>query len=170
MKTQWILPASVIFLVLSLLAGCASAAPLATENPAKSFSSPMPTMTTAITNGAAGTQPTTTSPTQAITENTTVNETPTQTLYGSEASAGANAARQDLAKRLGIPVEGIKVSAVIGQEFTQAAFYCRAPKGIVSNVETPADISGFSILLSASGQRYEYHASGQTVVFCRPLS
>jgi hypothetical protein len=92
------------------------------------------------------------------------------TPTGSESTESSVLARQDLARRLGISVDGIKVSAVIGQEFTSEAFYCRAPKEIISNIETPAEISGFSILLNASGHRYEYHASGQTVIFCRPLS
>ncbi len=78
-------------------------------------------------------------------------------------------AKEDLAKRLGVSVRSITVGAVIGQEFSADAFYCRTSKDRISKDESPQVISGQSILLSASAHRYEYHASGQTVVFCRPL-
>ncbi len=78
-------------------------------------------------------------------------------------------AEQDLAQRLRLPVDGIRVIAVVVQEFSTEAFYCRTTKERIAK-EVPSEVmSGESILLSASGRRYEYHASGQTVVFCRPL-
>jgi hypothetical protein len=78
-------------------------------------------------------------------------------------------ARKDLARRLGVPVDSVTVSAVIGQEFSADAFYCRTSKDRISKDESPQVMSGQSILLSASAHRYEYHASGQIVIFCRPL-
>ena len=78
-------------------------------------------------------------------------------------------AQEDLARRLGVSVESITIGAVIGQEFSTDAFYCRATKERIAKDESPAVMSGWSILLSVSGRRYEYHASGPTVVFCRPL-
>ncbi len=78
-------------------------------------------------------------------------------------------AREDLARRLGVPVDSITVDAVIGQEFSTDAFYCRASKDRIARDESPQVMSGQSILLSASAQRYEYHATGQIVIFCRPL-
>jgi hypothetical protein len=78
-------------------------------------------------------------------------------------------AREDLAQRLGVPVASVTVDAVIGQEFSADAFYCRTSKDRIARDEAPQAISGQSILLSASAHRYEYHASGQTVIFCRPL-
>ena len=78
-------------------------------------------------------------------------------------------AREDLARRLGVPVESVTVDAVIGQEFSADAFYCRTSKDRIARDESPQVMSGQSILLSALAHRYEYHASGQTVIFCRPL-
>jgi hypothetical protein len=81
----------------------------------------------------------------------------------------AEKARQDLAQRLGISLDSIKVLHVIGQEFTADAFYCRGTKERIAKQESPQVISGQTILLSASDRRYEYHASDETVIFCRPL-
>jgi hypothetical protein len=78
-------------------------------------------------------------------------------------------ARQDLAQKLGVAVDGITVGAVIGQEFSTNAFYCRKSTERIARDDTPAAISGVSILLSASGQRYEYHANDMMVIFCWPL-
>ncbi len=78
-------------------------------------------------------------------------------------------AKADLAKKLGIPTSEIAMISVIGQEFSANAFYCRATKDRVARDESPTVISGYSILLNVSGHRYEYHASGQTVIYCRPL-
>jgi hypothetical protein len=79
-------------------------------------------------------------------------------------------AKQDLSQRLGISVDGVTVSTVIRQEFSTNAFYCRATKDRIAKDESPAVIPGVSILLRASGRRYEYHASEQTIIFCRPLT
>jgi len=78
-------------------------------------------------------------------------------------------AKQDLARRLGISADGITVVAILRQEFPADAFHCRTTKGRISRDESPAIVSGESILLSAGGRTYEYHASGQTVIFCRQL-
>ena len=78
-------------------------------------------------------------------------------------------AREDLARRLGVPVDSVTVDAVIGQEFSTDAFYCRTSKDRIARDESPLVMSGQSILLSALAHRYEYHASGETVIFCRPL-
>ena len=75
----------------------------------------------------------------------------------------------DLARRLGVSADSITVDAVIGQEYSTEAFYCRTSKGRTTKDESPPVVSGRSILLSASAHRYEYHASGQTIIFCRPL-
>ena len=96
---------------------------------------------------------------------------PTGAKLPTEPPAGAETvvrlAKEDLAKRLGVSVESITVVAIIGQEFSTDAFYCRTTKGRVAKDESPAVISGVSILLSASGRRYEYHANDQMAVFCR---
>ena len=78
-------------------------------------------------------------------------------------------ARQDLAQKLGVAVEDVTVTAVIGQEFSANAFYCRKTTERIARDDSSILISGQSILLNASGRRYEYHANEQTVLFCRPL-
>ena len=78
-------------------------------------------------------------------------------------------AKADLAKKLGISTSEITRVVVIGQEFSTDAFYCRATKDRIAKDEPPAVITGFIILLHVSGRRYEYHASGPTVLICRAL-
>ncbi len=92
-----------------------------------------------------------------------------QTPFADDASEAVRLAKQDLAQRLGVPLESVSVNAVIGQEFSSEAFYCRATKDRTPKQEPPVVMTGFVILLRASAGRYEYHASGPTVVFCRPL-
>lgn len=87
----------------------------------------------------------------------------------SESIESVKLAKQDLAKRLDVSADDITVATVIGQEFSTDAFYCRTTKNRISKDESPAVISGVSILLSVSGRRYEYHANDQMVVFCRSL-
>jgi hypothetical protein len=102
-------------------------------------------------------------------ENKTLSGTQMQPPLGDEWAESLKLAMQDLAQRLGVSVDGVTVAAVIGQEFSADAFYCRATKERIARDDPPAVITGFSILLHVSGRRYEYHASGQTVLFCRPL-
>lgn len=110
------------------------------------------------------------SPTQNITTNIPIVETPVVLpAFAEAARESVEFARQNLAARLGLPVDSISVAAVIGQEFTPNAFYCRVTKDRIAKDDTPEIISGWSILLGAAGRRYEYHASGQTVIFCQPV-
>jgi hypothetical protein len=109
------------------------------------------------------------SPTQVTAENNTLGGTPMQPPFGDESSESVKFAKQDLAQRLGVSVDDVTVAAVIGQEFSTDAFYCRTIKERIAKDEPPAVITGFIILLHVSGRRYEYHASGATVLFCRPL-
>jgi hypothetical protein len=109
------------------------------------------------------------SPTQAITQDKAMSGTPLQPPFGDESNESVKLARQDLAHRLGVSVDSVTVAAVIGQEFSMDAFNCRTAKERISKEDSPQVVSGLSILLRASGRRYEYHASGQTVIFCRPL-
>jgi hypothetical protein len=91
-------------------------------------------------------------------------------LVGSGGSNEAvGLATADMAQRLGISSEDVSLVATIGQEFSADAFYCRATKEGFTKDEPPAVYSGLTILLEAAGQRYEYHASNQEVVFCRQL-
>jgi hypothetical protein len=109
------------------------------------------------------------SPTQVITENRANSGMKVKPPFGDESNESVKLARLDLAQRLAVSVESITVTAVIGQEFSANAFYCRATKDRIAKDESSNQISGFSILLNASGRRYEYHAGGQRVTFCRQL-
>ena len=94
---------------------------------------------------------------------------PSVVLIPSGLESQIEKARQNLAQRLGVAVEDVTVTAVIGQEFSTNAFYCRKTTQRIARDDSSILISGHSILLNAAGSRYEYHASQQTVVFCRPL-
>jgi hypothetical protein len=78
-------------------------------------------------------------------------------------------ATKDLAQRLGISVEDVAVLAVIGQEYSLDAFYCRTTKGRIARDEPTLLLNGETILLEARGSRYEYHATDQLVIYCRRL-
>jgi hypothetical protein len=150
MKTRLIGVAGLILLLQASLAGCSSYAVAAPPDSRAGSSSASPT--SSPTAGALPVLPEVQPP---------VGEAPTETIQ---------LARQDLAHKLGVPPEGISITSIIGEQFTADAFYCRTTKDRIAREDPPAFISGFTILLSVSGQRYEYHASGQTVVFCRRLS
>jgi hypothetical protein len=152
MKNRWIWLASLIFLMLTSLVGCSAEATRAAEEDSNGLSTQ-----TAI------------SPTRVIMENHDMQETQVQHPLVDEITGYVTWAKQDLARRLGIAVDGITVAAVIGQEFSSDAFHCRTTKERIAREADPVVISGFVILLSTSGRRYEYHASGQTELFCRPL-
>jgi len=107
---------------------------------------------------------------EAVTgEPNTPNAQSTPYSLAGESTETVKFAKDDLARRLGIGTEVIDVVAVIGQEFSADAFYCRVTKARIARDESPATISGETILLSAAGQKYEYHASDETVIFCRQL-
>lgn len=90
-------------------------------------------------------------------------------ILGGRATETVEFAREDLARRLGVPLDSIAVVAVVHQEFPVHAFYCRTMKERISREESLPMVSGESILLSAAGREYEYHASDRTVIFCRQL-
>jgi hypothetical protein len=150
MKTRWILPASLIFLIQVSLVNCS---PVAVPAPVDTSTSPS---------------------TQSPTPNPTIMTEPTrpevQVPFGEELIESVRLAKQDLVRRLGVSLVDITVTVIIGEEFSINAFYCRSTKDRIAKDDPPAVISGSSILLSVSGHRYEYHASGQTVIFCRPIS
>ena len=94
---------------------------------------------------------------------------PTAPILGGASTEIVELAKEDLAHRLGVPVDSVAVVAVVRQEFTTDAFYCQTTKGRVARNEFPALVSGESIVLSAGGRKYEYHARGRTVIYCQRL-
>ncbi len=149
-------------LILTSLAGCSPAAPSVQASGVKPESAADPPESQ---QGTVATP----SATEEATGNVAMSKSPMPPPWSDDAAAGVKLARQDLAQRLGLPVDAVQVTAVIGQEFSSDAFACRTSKERVSKDPPLENVKGWSILLSALGRRYEYHASGQTVVFCRPL-
>ncbi len=72
-------------------------------------------------------------------------------------------AKEDLAKRLGIPADSITVESVDQVDWSDASLGCPEPGKVYAQVITP----GFRILLKADGKTYEYHAGARHVVHCK---
>lgn len=164
MKNHWIFLAILSALVL---AACGSAS----ATPVDSKSGEVPLLSTLVPV-AESPDPPLASPTRELisTEGDATQMNPfllTPSASGLESLI--EKAKEDLAQRLGISVDSVMVVAVIGQEFSTDAFYCRTSKERIAKEEPPLVVSGQSILLRAVGRQYEYHASDQMVVFCRPL-
>ena len=171
MKHKWV--AFLIgVLILPSLVSCGSGLTLTPGNAGTILAPPAPATrppAVAQSTGLQGEPVFPISPTPITVKSKTLSGTRVQLPFGDESSESVKLAKQDLAQRLGVSVDGVTVAAVIGQEFSTDAFYCRATKDRIAKDEPPASITGFIILLHAAGRRYEYHASGPTVLFCRPL-
>ena len=74
--------------------------------------------------------------------------------------------KENLAQKLGIPVEQITLSEVKPVVWRDASLGCPKPAIDYIQVETP----GFNILLDAGGQTYNYHTnqSNRFVIWNRP--
>lgn len=79
----------------------------------------------------------------------------------------ASQAKVDLADRLGVPVEDVTVISVLHLEFSAQAFYCQMVKERISRDAPPEILEGQLILLAAAGEKYEYHANQDNLIFCR---
>jgi hypothetical protein len=182
MKRKWLqMAASALALAVAVLAGCGPQSGFQAEYPIV-----QPTRT-AHPDGAATAAPMqqaapagTTTLESAQTLEAPATATEATSSFSPGAPAGTADTRQasnevvekakaDLAKKLGIPANEITLVLVIGQEFTPDGFYCRTIKGKISKEEPTVVISGEAILLKAQARRYEYHADGQAVTFCRQL-
>jgi len=165
-----------VYLIVSaglvMATACGSASSMPVESKSGEVSLPITPASVDVTNG-----PTTSimgniipiPPTQVITENKVMSGTQLQPPLIDESAESIKLAKQDLAQRLRVSVDSITVAAVIGQEFSIEAFNCQTSKERIAKEDPPQVVSGQSILLSALGRRYEYHASGEIVIFCRPL-
>jgi hypothetical protein len=145
-----------IVLLLLALTGCVASETIMEESPTLPITRPTNKLLSTLTPA----QPT-------LGDNTMNPLLPTPSTSGLEGLI--EKAKEDLAQRLGVSVDNITVAAVIGQEFSTDAFYCRTSKERIPREESPLVVSGQSILLRALERQYEYHASDQTVIFCRPL-
>ena len=72
-------------------------------------------------------------------------------------------ARQDLARRLGLKAEAVKVVSLEGVEWRDTSLGCPKPGMMYAQVITP----GFKVVLKAEGKTYEYHTDrGSQVILC----
>jgi hypothetical protein len=72
-------------------------------------------------------------------------------------------AREDLAQRLSLAPEAIRLVSVEAVEWSDASLGCPQPGTMYAQVITP----GFCVVLEAKRQKYEYHAdAGRFVVLC----
>jgi hypothetical protein len=93
--------------------------------------------------------------------------TPTPTTSDADLSAPAarvvQLAREDLARRLGIPPQTIGLLSIEAVQWRDASLGCPRPNAKYVQVITP----GFRLALEAEGHRYEYHTdTAGTVVWC----
>jgi len=179
MKEKWIrMMTSTLALAGAMLSGCGQQGGQQSEYP---IVQPTHTPQPAFTATAAPMQraaPASTAILEPVQASATAAEATASLTPGAPASKGdampaskeaVEKAKADLAHKLSVPADEIVLVVVIGQEFTTDGFYCRSSKGRTSKEEPTAMIIGEAILLRAQGSRYEYHANGQEVTFCRKL-
>jgi hypothetical protein len=75
-------------------------------------------------------------------------------------------ARQHLAARLGLPLETITMERLEPAEWDDLDLGCGSAAGMQPDRAFARLIPGYSILLSASQQEYEYHSGGLWLVYC----
>ncbi len=79
----------------------------------------------------------------------------------------AQKAQADLANRLNRPVTDVAVQAVIGNQFSQQAFFCNQTSKERTSKEVPLEtIQGYTVVLKVGDKSYQYHASANQTVFC----
>jgi hypothetical protein len=86
-----------------------------------------------------------------------------QAIPGSEAAL--TAAKADLARQAGVPVDQVTVVSMAAKEWGDASLGCPQEGMMYAQVITP----GYLMILSAKGQQYEYHTDQAAhVVLCQP--
>jgi predicted small lipoprotein YifL len=88
---------------------------------------------------------------------------PTEVKPPPEAEEAVRLAREDLAERLSLVSEEIRLVSVKAMEWSDASLGCPQPGMMYAQVITP----GFLVVLEAGGQQYEYHTDeGRFAVLC----
>jgi hypothetical protein len=80
----------------------------------------------------------------------------------SESEGVVALARQDLAERLDLPLEQIRVASIESVRWPDASLGCPQPGMAYGQVVTP----GYRIVLEAGGQQYSYHSGGGNLELC----
>jgi hypothetical protein len=87
----------------------------------------------------------------------------TQPKKPADAEQVVQLAREDLAQRLDLAPEAIRVVSVEAVDWPDTSLGCPQPRMMYAQVITP----GFRVLLEAEGETYEYHAdAGRLLVLC----
>ena len=99
---------------------------------------------------------------------TTVPPTPTTAAVEvpTKATKAVSWARADLAERLKVSVEQVRLVAVEYVEWSDASLGCPKPGMMYAQVITP----GYKVVFEAGGERYEYHSAvgSDRAVLCEP--
>lgn len=88
---------------------------------------------------------------------------PTMDTGGQSQNPQVDQAKEDLAKRLGLPIAGIELLKLEAVTWPDSSLGCPQPGMAYAQMLTP----GFLIILSVEDQAYKYHASsGTEVIYC----
>lgn len=102
-------------------------------------------------------------PTQPPAETEAGEAAPVQSgAYGEAASTLLQQALEDLAGRLGVAVDAIRVDAVVEVIWPDGSLGCPQP----GQFYTQAIVPGYQILLSYQEKQYDYHADDRRVFLC----
>jgi len=152
---KWIGICLVLSLAVGLLAACAPASSTGdVENPA-----------TTEEPGAAPTprQGVVAVPSETPAENQPAEAAPVQQgAYSEEAASLVKQAQDDLAQRLGVPLDQIAVVSVSEVVWPDGSLGCPQP-GLVY---TQATMPGYQIILSTAALQYDYHADMRRAFLC----
>ncbi len=107
--------------------------------------------------------PTVAPPTEEVIMTPTVTPQATEVKPPAKAERVVQLARQDLAQKLGLEGEAIRLVSVEAVEWSDTSLGCPQPGMMYAQVITP----GFRVVLAAQGQTYEYHTDlERSVVLC----
>jgi hypothetical protein len=101
--------------------------------------------------------------------NVTATPTPKAPKFGlsTDAQAVVTRAREDLARRLSLPSNAVRLVSVESVKWPDASLGCPQPDQMYAQVITP----GFRVVLKAAGQVYTYHADrGERLRLCQEES
>jgi len=156
---KWMGFCILISLITGLLAACASA-PQSSEadNPAEAQET--------------GAEPTPRQGLVAVPSQTPAESQPAETApvqpgaYGEAAEALVKMAQDDLAQRLGAPLDQISVVSVSEVVWPDGSLGCPQP----GQVYTQATMPGYQIVLSYQGQEYVYHTDMNRAFLCENIA
>jgi hypothetical protein len=115
---------------------------------------------------ACGAAPSETETVSPISTPSTGSSTGPTTEIPAEAQEITSLVQTDLAERLGIATDAIKVASVKSMQWSDTSLGCPKPGMAYATVVTP----GYKIVLEAEGKMYEYHTGSDNFVLCQDTS